>query len=73
MAEGTFVGMARGDGISMVMPAARATEPFRLALLRQRLITGFFRSIPFLPAQQICFRRFHGPISRLVDPKQLGR
>ncbi len=72
MAPGAFAGMARGDSISMIMPAARATEPFRPALLRQRLSTGFFRSIPFLPVQQIRFRRFHDPISRLVDPKQLA-
>lgn len=59
MALGAFVGMARGDGIFMIMPATRAAESFRPALLRQRLNTGFFRSIPFLPVQQVGFRRLH--------------
>ncbi len=33
MALGAFVAAARGDGIAMIMPAARATEPFQPALL----------------------------------------
>ncbi len=49
MTLGALVGVACADDITMIMPAARATEPFRPALLRQRLRTSFFRSIPFLP------------------------
>lgn len=32
MTLGAFVTVTRGDGIAMVMPAARATEPFRRSL-----------------------------------------
>ena len=34
MALGALAGMARTDDIAMIMPATRATEPFRPALLR---------------------------------------
>jgi hypothetical protein len=55
------------------MPAARATEPFRPALLRQRLRTSFFRSIPFLPIQQISFQFSHDSTPYIVDLKAFGR
>ena len=73
MALGAFVTVARGDGIAMIMPAARATEPFRPALLRQRLGAGFFRSVPFLPVQQVSFCRLHDSTPYLVDLKAFGR
>lgn len=73
MALGTFAGMARGDDIAMIMPAARATEPLRPALLRQRLGAGFFRSISFLPVKQVGFRRFHDSTPYLVELKAFGR
>lgn len=73
MALGAFAGMARGDDIAMIMPAAQATEPFRPALLRQRLGAGFFRSLPFLPVKQVGFRRFHDSAPYLVDLKAFGR
>ena len=73
MTLGALVGVACADDITMIMPAARATEPFRPALLRQRLRTSFFRSIPFLPIQQISFQFSHDSTPYIVDLKAFGR
>lgn len=73
MASGAIAGMARADGVAMIMPATRATKPFRPALSRQRLDAGFFASLPFLPGQQVGFHRFHDATPYLVDHKNFVR
>lgn len=67
MTLGAFVTVARGDGIAMIMSTSRTTESFRPALLRQRLGAGLFRSVPFLPVQQVRFRRIHESTPYLFD------
>jgi hypothetical protein len=73
MTMGAFVTVARGDGIAVIVSATRTTKPFRPALLRQHLGAGCFRTVPFLPVQQIRFCRLHDSSPRFVDYETLGR
>ncbi len=63
MALGALAGMGRADVIAIIMLAARAMGPFRPELLRQRLHAALFRSIAFLPIQQVGFHYSHDSIS----------
>lgn len=67
MTLGACITVARGDGIAMIMSTSRTTESFRLASLRQCAGAGFFRSLPFLPIQQVRFRRIHESTPYIFD------
>ena len=70
MALGALVGMARADDIAMIMPAARATESFRPALLRQRLHAGFFR---FCQSSRLVSNALMIQSPYIIDLKAFGR
>ncbi len=60
VALATFPGVARGNGITMIVSTAGAAKPLRPALTGKCLSTGRLAPKPLLPIHQVHLRRIHG-------------